>query len=103
MMAANVAPSLVGSTIKDANGQSLPEADRARAEKLKMLRQEISQIENRLSAAQNMLDDKIAQLKRAAGSQQNVQVLPAFHDSLPAHPHDTSQNYRSFLYGPHVR
>lgn len=72
MMAANVAPSLVGSTIKDANGQSLPEAARARAEKLKMLRQEISQIENRLSAAQNMLDDKIAQLKRAAGSQQNV-------------------------------
>lgn len=72
MIAANVAPALVGSTIKDANGQNLPEAARAKAEKLKALRQEISQIESRLTAAQNTLDDKIAQLKRAANAQQNV-------------------------------
>ena len=72
MMAANVAPALVGSTIKDANGQTLPEAARAKAERLKTLRQEISQIESRLTAAQHTLDDKIALLKRAASTQQNV-------------------------------
>lgn len=72
MMAANVAPSLVGSTIKDANGQSLPDASRAKAEKLKRLRQEISQIDNRLSAARNSLEENIAQLKRTAKMQQNV-------------------------------
>lgn len=72
MMAANVAPALVGSTIKDANGQTLPEAARVKAEKLKAIRQEISQIENRLTAAHSTLDDKIAQLKRAASTQQNI-------------------------------
>ncbi|MCM1040234.1 MAG: DUF2589 domain-containing protein [Roseburia sp.] len=72
MIAANVAPALVGSTVKDANGQDLSEAARTKAEKLKTLRQEISQIESRLTAAQNTLDDKIAQLKRAASAQQNV-------------------------------
>lgn len=72
MMAANVAPSLVGSSIKDANGQSLPEASRAKAEKLKKLRQEMSQIDNRLSAARNSLEDNIMQLKRVAGMQQNA-------------------------------
>ncbi|MCM1046247.1 MAG: DUF2589 domain-containing protein [Candidatus Gastranaerophilales bacterium] len=72
MMAANVAPSLVGSTIKDANGQSLSEASRAKAERLKRLRQEVAQIETRLSAAQSNLEDKVAQLKRFASAQQNV-------------------------------
>ncbi len=72
MMAANVAPSLVGSTIRDANGQSLPDAARAKAEKLKKLRQEIAQIDNRLSAAKSSLEDGIAQLKQVAGNQQNV-------------------------------
>lgn len=72
MMAANVAPSLVGSAIKDANGQNLPEASRAKAEKLKKLRQEITQIDNRLRAARNSLDENIARLKRTAQMQQNV-------------------------------
>lgn len=72
MMAANVAPSLVGSTVKDANGQSLPDASRAKAEKLKRIRQEMSQIDNRLSAAKNSLEDHITQLKRVAKMQQNV-------------------------------
>lgn len=72
MMAANVAPALVGSTIKDANGQSLSEAAKAKSEKLKKLRQEISQIETRLSAARTSLDDNVAMLKRSAGAQQNV-------------------------------
>lgn len=72
MMAANVAPSLVGSTVKDANGQSLPDASRAKAEKLKRIRQEMSQIDNRLSAARNSLEDNITQLKRTARMQQNI-------------------------------
>lgn len=72
MMAANVAPSLVGSTIKDANGQSLPDASREKAEKLKKIRQEMNQIDNRLSAARSGLEDKITQLKRAAKTQQNA-------------------------------
>jgi len=72
MMAANVAPSLVGSTIKDANGQSLPEASRAKSEKLKRIRQEMSQLDNRLSAARKSLEENIGQLKRVARMQQNV-------------------------------
>ncbi len=72
MMAANVAPSLVGSTIRDENGQSLPDASRAKAEKLKKLRQEMSQIDNRLSAARSSLEDNIMQFKRVAKTQQNV-------------------------------
>lgn len=72
MMAANVAPMLVGSTIKDGNGQSLSEQARIKAEKLKSLRQEISQIENRLSAAQDGLDTVLVQLKKVGTSQRNV-------------------------------
>ncbi len=72
MMAANVAPTLVGSTIKDGNGQNLPENARIRAEKKKQLRNEIMQIETRLNAANDNLDNCIAQLKRVAGTQQNV-------------------------------
>ncbi len=72
MMAANVAPMLVGSSIKDGNGQNLSEQARIKAEKLKALRQEISQIENRLSAAQDGLDTALVQLKKLGTSQQNA-------------------------------
>ncbi|MDE6064999.1 MAG: DUF2589 domain-containing protein, partial [Lachnospiraceae bacterium] len=72
MMAANISPSLVGSTIQDGNGQKLAESARLKAEKLKSLRQEISQIENRLNAAKSGLDNNIGQLKRLASSQQNA-------------------------------
>ncbi len=72
MMAANVAPMLIGSSIKDGNGQNLSEQARIKAEKLKALRQEISQIENRLSAAQDGLDTALVQLKRLGTSQQNA-------------------------------
>lgn len=84
MMAANVAPSLVGSTIKDANGQSLPEASRAKSEKLKKIRQEMTQIDNRLSAARNSLEENISQLKRVAKMQQNVyqSEMTAFMNGL---------------------
>lgn len=72
MMAANVAPALVGTTIKDGNGQNLSEQARIKAERLKALRQEVSQIENRLSAAKGGRDNQIQQLKKLAVTQQNV-------------------------------
>lgn len=72
MMAANVAPALLNSSLRDANGQALPDASKAKAEQLKRIRQEISQIESRLDAARQNLDENIMQLKRTAGTQQNV-------------------------------
>lgn len=71
MMAANVAPSLVGSTLKDGNGQNLTEQARMKAERLKALRQEIRQIETRLTAAQDGFDNSIRQLKRLGETQYN--------------------------------
>lgn len=72
MMAANVAPMLVGSSIKDGNGQSLSEQARLKAERLKALRGEISQMESRLGAAKGGLENSLAQLKRIGSSQLNV-------------------------------
>lgn len=72
MMAANVAPVLVGSTLKDGNGQDLSEQARLKAEKMKALRQEISQLENRLRAASENLDGSIQQMKRLAETQLNA-------------------------------
>lgn len=72
MMAANIAPTTVGSTVKDSNGNDLSDASKKRAERLKALRQEISEIEGRLSAAKKGLDDSIGQLKKLGLSQQNV-------------------------------
>lgn len=72
MMAANVAPALVSSSIKDGNGQELPEQERAKAERLKELRTEISQIESRLSAAQEGLNGSLTQFKKIAGIQFNA-------------------------------
>ena len=72
MMAANVAPALISSDLKDGNGQSLPEQAKLKAERLKELRSDISQIENRLTAAQNGLADSMAQFKKIAGIQMNA-------------------------------
>lgn len=72
MMAENVAPTLVGSTIKDGDGKSLPDKARIKAERLKALRHEIGQIENRLGVANDSLGDGIMQLKRLASAQLNV-------------------------------
>ncbi|MBO5032736.1 MAG: DUF2589 domain-containing protein [Lachnospiraceae bacterium] len=72
MMAANVAPMLVGSTLKDGNGQNLSEQAKARAERLKALRQEISQIENRLATAQDGLSCSLIQMKKVASAQLNA-------------------------------
>lgn len=72
MMAANVAPALVGSTLKSGDGQSLSEKARVRAERLKALRQSISQTENRLLAAKDGLNNSLEQLKKFANSQLNI-------------------------------
>lgn len=72
MMAANIAPMTVGSTVKDGNGNNLSDASKKRAERLKIMNQEISEIEGRLSAARKALEDSIGQLKKLGASQQNV-------------------------------
>lgn len=77
MMAANVAPSLVGSTLKDGDGRDLSGQAKARAERLKALRAEISQLENRLSAAKDGLTNQIQQLKRLGDAQ-----LKAYRSTL---------------------
>lgn len=72
MMAANVAPSLVNSSLKDGNGKDLDEASRKRAEQMKALREEISSIEKRVSSAQDSLNNCIIRLKKYGTSQQNA-------------------------------
>ena len=72
MMAANVAPMLVGTTLKDGNGQSLSEQAKIKAERLKALRQDIAGIESRLTAAQDGLGSSLTQFKKVASSQLNT-------------------------------
>lgn len=71
MMAANVAPALVSSSLKDGNGQDLSEKEKLKAERVKQLRNEISQIESRLTAAQDGLSASLTQFKRIADTQLN--------------------------------
>lgn len=77
MMAANVAPTLVGSTLKDGDGRDLSGQAKAKAERLKALRAEISQLENRLSAAKDGLTNQVQQLKRLGDAQ-----LKAYRSTL---------------------
>lgn len=72
MMAANVAPMLVGTTLKDGNGQSLSEQAKIKAERLKALRQDIAGIESRLTAARDGLGSSLTQFKKVASSQLNT-------------------------------
>ena len=72
MMAANVAPTLVSSTLKDGNGQNLSEQARIKAERLKLLRQEIRQIEERLTAAKDGFTANLTQFKKVAAVQLNT-------------------------------
>lgn len=72
MMAANVAPELLSSDLKDGNGQDLAGQAKAKAERLKTLRAEISQIENRLTAAQDGLSASIIRFKKVADVQLNA-------------------------------
>lgn len=72
MMAANVAPELMSSDLKDGNGQDLAGQAKAKAERLKTLRAEISQTENRLTAAQDGLSASIIRFKKIADVQLNA-------------------------------
>lgn len=72
MMAVNISPSLVNSSLTDGNGQTLSEKSKIKAERLKALRHEIGQIEDRLNAANGNFNNTIGQLKRLATNQQNV-------------------------------
>ena len=71
MMAANVAPELLSSDLKDGNGKNLAGQAKAKAERLKTLRAEISQTENRLTAAQDGLNASIIRFKKIADVQLN--------------------------------
>ena len=71
MMAANVAPALVGSTIKDANGNNLSEKARLKAERRKRLKNELDEMQRCLIAANEGLNECVTRLRRAA----NVQLL----------------------------
>ncbi len=72
IMAANLSPTLIDSTLKNADGSELPEAYRIRAEKRKALRRDIAEIELRQKAAWNYFQDCIAQLRETAAVQQNI-------------------------------
>jgi hypothetical protein len=72
MMAANVAPMLVGSSLKDGDGQDLSAQAKAKAERLKTLRSQVSAIESRLNGANDSLTSNIAMLRKLAATQQNV-------------------------------
>lgn len=69
MMAANVAPTLVGSALKDGDGRDLSGQAKVKAERLKALRAEISQLENRLSAAKDGLTNQVQQLIKLGDAQ----------------------------------
>ncbi len=71
MMVANVAPALVGSTIKDANGNNLSEKARLKAERRKRLKNELDEMQRCLIAANEGLNECVTRLRRAA----NVQLL----------------------------
>lgn len=72
IMAVNVTPMLVGSSLKDGNGQTLSAQARMKAERLKALRQEISIIKTRLNAARDGLENNIGQLRSLGSKQQNI-------------------------------
>lgn len=69
MMAANIAPALVDSSIKDKNGQDLPEKARIRAEKMKALNEEISQIRKSQGNLQDTFDKSLTRLRTFSDKQ----------------------------------
>ena len=63
MMAANVAPSLISSEVRDADGKELSEEEKTKSEN--------DQLERRLRAAQDGLSENISQMQRIGSSQLN--------------------------------
>lgn len=72
MMAVNISPMLIESSLKDGDGKELSKSAKTKAESLKALRLEISQLENQLSGANDVLDNHLKLLKKIGISQFNV-------------------------------
>ncbi len=72
LMAANAAPILLGSAMKDENGQNLSTQAERKAEKMKALRREERQLERCLEAARDKLSISLSQLRKAAAAQLDV-------------------------------
>lgn len=74
MMAVNISPALVSSTLKDNNGQDLAGSAKERAERLKDLRQSISMLESQVSASKDALDAKLKFLKSVSEKQVSIYI-----------------------------
>lgn len=72
MIAANMTPMLVGSSLRDENGRVLSEQAQTRAEHLQELRARIGQAERRLQAAREGLNISLLQLRKLASAQLNA-------------------------------
>ncbi len=72
MISAGISPSLVDSQLRDGNGQALPEAAKLKAEKLRTMRSEISELESRRDATQRIFEDSIVKFKTIAREQLNI-------------------------------
>lgn len=71
MMAANVAPTIAGSTAVDESGKPLVGERKAKNDALKVLRLRKSQIETAYSSAQKAFDTAVTNLKREGMNRQN--------------------------------
>ncbi len=74
MMAVNISPALVSSTLKDNNGQDLSGGAKDRAERLKELRQTISTFESQVTASKEALDTKLKYVKSVAEKQSSIYI-----------------------------
>lgn len=123
MMAASLAPVVVGSSLRDENGQALSEQAQVRAEHLRELRTRVSGTQRRLEAAREGLNISLLQLRNLAAAQLNVyretatrlqgELAQAERDSqveqqLQAYSHvmeNVRQSWESFMgeFGEHIR
>lgn len=72
MMAANAAPVLIGTALKNADGSELLETERIQAQKRQKMRDEIAYMETQKAAAWDYLQDCMAQFREEANVQQNI-------------------------------
>lgn len=72
LIAANMTPMLMGSTLKDENGQALSEQAQVRAERMREMRSRIGSMEKQLQAAKEGLSISLLQLQRLADAQLNT-------------------------------
>ena len=84
MIAAGISPSLVSSELRDENGKALPEAAKAKAEKLAALRVELQNLERSRDASANLLETKLTFIQSIAEQTRNKYNVAAgaFADTL---------------------